>query len=134
MKKTAQRLAIIAALLLLGSVVIDELADATQTRADERHTDRRTEVVIDVEGKHYRQSLATGANALYGACSATVTGSLVPPGIVDDGDGRFRFSITPSLGKHGRERLLGCLQDLTVERLRVDIVSIHDRPLANSSG
>jgi hypothetical protein len=132
MKKTAQRLAIIAALLVVASVVIDELADATQTRPDQRHTDRRTEVVIDLEGQHYRQHLATGATALFGACSATVSGALVDPGIVDEGNGRFSFSLAPSLGHHGKERLLGCLQDLTVERLRADVVSVTDRPLADS--
>ena len=129
MKTVTRRLLIVAALLVGGSVGLDELADATQTRPDVHHADQRTEIVIDVEGRGYRQSLATGAAALYATCSATVSGELVEPGVINDGFGRFRFSIHPSLGHHGKERLLGCLRDLTVERLRADVVSVTDRPL-----
>jgi hypothetical protein len=128
-KKVAQRLGIAGALLLLASIGIDELADATQTRPDQRNAERRTEVVVRVEGRNYRQSLQIGATALFASCSATVTGTLTEPGILQLGDRQFQFSLTPALGKHGRERLTGCLNDLTIERLRGNVVSIVDKPL-----
>jgi hypothetical protein len=128
-KKTAQRVGIAAALLFVGTVGIGRLADATQTRPDVRDDERRTQIVVKVEGRNYRQSLETGATALFAACSATVSGTLMGPGILQLGDSQFQFSLTPALGKHGRERITGCLNDLTIERLRAKVVSIADRPL-----
>lgn len=122
-------------LVLIGTVAVGAwfsvgaIGDATQTRADERHADRRTEVVVHVEGRRYRQSLDVAAAALYSACTATVDGRIVEPGIVDLGGGDYSFAITPSLGRHGRERLLGCLRDLTVERVRSHVVSVEERAL-----
>jgi hypothetical protein len=127
-KVFVRRLLVVAALLVLASVGLDALADATQTRPDVHHADRRTEFVLDIEGQHFRQDLHTGATALWATCSATVSGDLTPEGIVDEGNGRFRFSIVPSLGVHGTERITGCLRDLTVERLRADVVSVRELP------
>ena len=124
-----RRLLSVAAIGVAGFFGVGALGDATQTRPDERHDDVRTEVVLELEGKGYRQDLATGALALWATCSATVDGTLVEPGIVEDGDdGTFRFAIRPSIGRYGKERLLGCLNDLTVERLRADVVSVTDVP------
>jgi hypothetical protein len=128
-KKLAQRVGIAAALLFVGIIGVGELADATQTRPDERDSERRTEIVVKVEGRNYRQSLETGATALFAACSATVSGTLTEPGILQLGDSQFQFSLTPALGKHGRERITGCLNDFTIERLRAHVVSIADEPL-----
>ncbi len=123
----------LAVLVLALSFGIDALADATQTRPDQRHADQRTEVVMRLSSQHYNQSLATGAFALWTSCSATVSGALVAPGIVNDGNGQFRFSVHPSLGRHGKERLTGCLRDLTIERLPAHVVSVADKPYAPPS-
>jgi hypothetical protein len=133
MKRTVIRLAIVAAVLVAALSGLDKLADATQTRADVRHDDQATEIVIEVEGKRYRQSLTTAAMALWGTCSATVAGDLTEDGIVEQGDGRFMLAVTPSLGHHGKERLLGCLRDLTIERLKSSVVSVTDVPYAKAS-
>ena len=109
---------------------IGAMADATQTREDVRHGDQQTEVVIHVEGNRYRQSLDVAANAMYSTCTATVSGELVGPGITDLGDGDYGFAMTPSLGNHGKERLLGCLRDLTIERVKSSVVSVEDVALA----
>ncbi|HEX5616102.1 MAG TPA: hypothetical protein VFZ83_13200 [Acidimicrobiia bacterium] len=125
-----RKLLSVAAIGVAGWFGVGALGDATQTRPDERHDDVRTEVVISVESKGYRQDLTTGAYALWATCSATVDGSLVEPGIVavDGVEGTYRFAIRPSIGEYGRERLTGCLRDLTVERLRSSVVSVTDVP------
>ena len=128
MKVLARRLVVVAALLVLASIGVDALADATQTRVDVHHADQRTEIVVAVSGQHFRQDLHTGVTALWATCSATVSGDLTPEGIMGEGNGRFRFSIVPSLGHHGKERITGCLGDLTVDRLRADVVSVRDIP------
>jgi hypothetical protein len=109
---------------------VDGLADATQTRADERHADLQTEVVVHVEGKRYQQSLDTAAWALWASCAATVPGELVGGRIEPLGAGDYAFAITPSIGHHGKERLLGCLRDLTIDRLKSSVVSVRDVPRA----
>jgi hypothetical protein len=124
--RTMRRVLVLVGLLAVTIIGVDHIADATQTREDVRHGDQATEVVIDLDAQNYRQPLATGANALWATCSATVAGNLTDDGIVDQGNGRFRFAVHPSLGEHGKERLLGCVRDLTVERLRAHLVSVHD--------
>jgi hypothetical protein len=123
---------------MLGAVLIviaiDQIGDATQTRVDERDDRKQTEVVIGVQLKNFRQSADSAANALWASCTATVGGSLIDPGIVALGDGEYKFAMTPSLGHHGKERLLGCLNDLSIDRVKSHVVSVKDVPLASLRG
>jgi hypothetical protein len=122
---------LVAGMIVAVMLAVEWLADATQTRPDEhqRRSDARTEIVIDLDAQHYRQDLATGALALWASCAATVSGTLTAPGIANLGNGRFRLAIRPALGEHSRRRLLGCLGDMTIDRLRGHIVSVTDRRL-----
>jgi hypothetical protein len=122
------RALVVLALVVGGALGVKSLGDATQTRPDVRDGDRMTEVVIRLEGQNYRQGLDTAADALWGTCAATVSGDLVEPGVEPLGAGRYRLAMTPSLGDHGKERLLGCLADLTVDRLRSSVESVADVP------
>jgi hypothetical protein len=124
-----KRMMVFVVLIVAGAFGIKVIGDATQTRPDERHGDRKTTVVIHLEGKHYRQSLDVAAQALYGKCAATVAGDLVDPGIERLRPGRYRFAMTPSLGDHGKERLLGCINDLSIERLRSNVESVEELPI-----
>lgn len=110
---------------------VGAIGDATQTRPDERRDDLKTEIVVHIEGRNYRQSLDTAAYGLWASCSATVAGDLVDPGIESLGDGDYRFAMSPSLGDHGKERLLGCVRDLSVDRLKSNVVSVHDVALSS---
>ena len=125
-----RKLLSVTAIGVVGFFGVGALGDATQTRPDDRDDHARTEIVVEVESKGYRQDLTTGAHALWATCSATVDGSLVDPGIVavDGDEGTYRVAIRPSIGRYGKERLLGCLRDLTVERLRATVVSVTDIP------
>ncbi len=118
-----KNLIVVLALALAVVFGVSAIGDATQTRPDRRDADRTTEVVVRLEGRNYLQSLDTAAHALWGSCSSTIGGDLVDPGIERIGDGVYRFSIRPSLGYHGQQRLLGCLRDLTVDRVRSSVVS-----------
>ncbi len=123
MKRTLFVIALVCA-IALG---VTAMREATETRPDVRDANRTTEVVVHLESQDYLQSLDTAAQALWGACSATIGGELAPPGIERIGDGDYRYSITPSLGQHGKERLLGCFRDLTVDRVRSRVESVHTR-------
>jgi hypothetical protein len=115
----------VVALLLAGWVAWFGLAEATQTRGDPKIAGTRSEVVIEVETRRYRQDLETAAAALWGSCSATVGRDLLY-GVERIAGNRFRLVVTPSLGRYGSERLVGCLEDLTIDRVRADVVSLRD--------
>lgn len=128
-----KKLLVLGVLIIIGAFVVDAIGDATQTRDDVRHTDQATQIVFHVEGKHFRQSLDTAAFALFGKCAATVGGHVVEPGIEPVGPGDYRFAMTPTLGDHGKERLLGCMNDLSVDRLRSNVESVNDVPLGTAA-
>jgi hypothetical protein len=123
-----KRIIILGLVLIVGAFVVDWIGDATQTRPDERDSSRQTEIVIDVQSQHYKQSLDTAAMALYASCSATVPGHLVGPGIEAVGGDKYRFAVAPTLGEHGKERLLGCLNDLSIDRVKSHVDSVQDVP------
>jgi hypothetical protein len=113
-------------LVVLGVLAFEVLEEAFETRPDARRPGSRTEVVLDVETKRYRSGSATAATALWATCSATVSNELVGGAPVALGGDRYRLTFTPELGEHGRERVVGCLGDLTVDRVRADVVSVRD--------
>ena len=121
-------------LLLLGLVVatvfgIDWLADLTQNRPDEVMPGSRSEVVLDVTVRHHWEpGKLTTAQGLWGACQHTAFRRLIPPGMVEIGEGRFRVVTEPALGDNAWRRLKGCLEDVTVDRVKADIVSKRDFP------
>lgn len=121
-----KRLLVAGAVAAVAFFAVGAIGDATQTRADVRHDDLKTEVVLHVEGKNYRQSIDTAAYALWASCSATVAGDLVDPGVERLGQGNYRFAMSPSLGYHGKERLLGCLRDLSIDRVKSSVESVRD--------
>ena len=122
------------ALLLLGLIVgtvagVDWLADLTQNRPDRDIPGSRSEVVLDVTVRHHWSParLAT-AQGLWGACQHTAFRRLVEPGLVEVGEGRFRVVTEPALGENAWRRLKGCLEDVTVDRVKADVVSKRDLP------
>jgi hypothetical protein len=50
------------------------------------------------------------------------------------GPGTYRFAVAPSLGEHGRERLLGCLNDLSIDRVKSHVDSVQDVPRGATVG
>jgi hypothetical protein len=120
---------VILALAGAAALSVKVMGDATQTRPDARDANAKTEVVVRLEGQRYFQSLDTAAYALWGTCAATVSGELLDLGVEPIGAGQYRFAMTPSLGHHGKERLLGCLNDLTIDRVKSNVESVADVPL-----
>lgn len=121
-------------LLLLGLVVatvfgIDWLADLTQNRPDVVKPGSRSEVVLDVTVRHHWEpGRLTTAQGLWGACQHTAFRRLIGPGMVEIGEGRFRVVTEPALGDNAWRRLKGCLEDVTVDRVKADVVSKRDFP------
>jgi hypothetical protein len=67
----------------------------------------------------------TAARTLMAVCAATVDDSTISVPApareaadeVDAADRAWHVTITPALGEHGRKRLEGCLEDVTLDRV-----------------
>jgi hypothetical protein len=107
------------------------LADATQTRPDFQHPSSRSEVVFSVQTRQHGRSDELAAQGLWFACQGSTLGRrLLPPGLESLGDGRFRAVVRPALGTHARTRLRGCIEDVTVDRVKGHLLSVRRLPAA----
>ena len=101
----------LAALTALGRV---GLAELTQNRPDPAVAGSTTVVAFDVATRDYRGGDETAAQALWAVCSATVDGEITAPA---PAGGDFEVTISPAIGENGRKRLVGCLEDGTLDRV-----------------
>lgn len=127
--RSLQRYVFSVVLVVAGVLAVDELGDLFQYRPDHADPDSESDVVLDVEANGYRFSLDDGAAQLVAACSSTTSSRVV--GDVEHhgevGAGRYRFTVTPSLGMHNRVKMVGCLEDFTIDHLRADVVAVNHR-------
>ena len=118
-------------LLVVASVLgIDALADATQNRGDAVDRNSRVTIVFDVATRHYAQDEDTAARALWSVCAAT-TGNRVVEDLAPVEEG-WAVTLQPALGHHGQKRMVGCLEDTTIDRVighvvRLEIQQPRDR-------
>jgi hypothetical protein len=106
--------------LAVGIVAVRE---ATQNRPDPVVDGSTTVVDFDVALHRYRRGEPAAAAALWVVCSASVGGevSAVPEPVED----HWQVRITPAIGDHGRARLVGCLEDVTIDRVVGDVIALR---------
>ena len=115
----------LAVVLGLGLVMgLFALADATQNRPDDPTPGTRTEIAFTVDVKDFGRGEAGASAALWSVCSATVDGEVSP--VPTASDARWVVSISPALGEHGEKRLVGCLEDATIDRVSATVVALRD--------
>jgi hypothetical protein len=125
-------LAVVVSLAVAGFVVIGELGDLTQSRPDAVRDGAATELLLSVEEARFGTGEAGAAAALWAVCSAQTRSRPTDDGELRPlGDGRYRLVLTPAVGHHERTKLVGCLEDLTVDRVVGDVESfrtflVHD--------
>ena len=85
-----------------------------------------TVVNFDVGTRDYQRGDDAAAQALWAVCSSTVGGEVTTPVAADDGEGgdAYNVTISPAIGEHGRKRLVGCLEDATLDRVVGHVRSI----------
>ena len=121
-----KRLLVVAALVGLVVAAVDMLGDLTQTRPDRVVPGSRSEVVVEVRSNDYPLGVDQGARNLVGTCAATAGHSKVDEQSIEIMDeGTVRFALEPALGTHNRRRLLGCLEDTTIDLLLGKVVSVE---------
>lgn len=123
-----KRIAVAVVLAAIIAVAIGELGDLTQSRPDPVRDDAATEVVLSVEEDRFRPGRDAAAAALWAVCVAQ-TSSEVPDGLNRLADGRYRAVLEPAVGHHERRKLVGCLEDLTIDRVLGDVESFRTTDL-----
>jgi hypothetical protein len=105
-------------------VAVMGLAEETQDRRDGPNPGTRSEVVLDVDTSdgHERDVAAQG---LWATCQQTVENKRVES-FDALGDGRFSIIVEPAIGANAERRLVGCLEDFTIDRVRGDVVDLRD--------
>ncbi len=99
------------------------MADATMNKPDEAVTGSTSVVEFEVSIHDFQRGKPAAANALWAVCSATVPGDVSPlPEQIGD---HWQVTIEPALGEHGEKRLLGCLEDLTIDRVVGTVVDVR---------
>lgn len=117
-------LLVVAALAVAAFVVIGELGDLTQSRPDSVRDDAATELVLSVDEERFGPGETGAAAALWAVCAAQ-TRSRAIDGLRPLGEGRYRVVLTPAVGHHEQLKLIGCLEDLTIDRVVGDVESFR---------
>jgi hypothetical protein len=121
-----RRALVAVALVVVGIASVDALGDLTQSRPDRVVPGSRSEIVVEVRSRGYPLGADQGARNLVAACAGTSGHDLVgDPGVALVDGGTVQFSVEPALGTHNRRKLVGCLEDATVDRLVGEVVSIE---------
>ncbi|HEX6311110.1 MAG TPA: hypothetical protein VF152_05750, partial [Acidimicrobiia bacterium] len=111
------------AVLALGGIGVRALAAATQNRPDNPAPGTRSEVILEVDTRdHYDRELA--AEGLWAVCQQTVDGVRLQS-FDARGDGEFAITVQPALGTNAEQRLVGCLEDFTVDRVLGDVTAVR---------
>lgn len=118
-----KQLAALALAVLAGTVGLDVLSDATQTRPDILVPGSESLVTLEVRTNGSTRGLEA-ALSLWGTCQGTVPNKMTDAGISSAGNGRFTFLLEPALGKNGERRLRGCLTDATIDNIQSSVVAV----------
>lgn len=129
-----KRWAIVIALVVIAVVSIGELSDLTQSRPDPVRADSVTELVVAVNEDRFGPGQDAAADALWAVCAAQTSARVVgvDDGLESLGGGSYRVRLQPALGHHSELKLVGCLEDLTIDRVLADVKSVRTYEIARS--
>ncbi len=112
---------LVVVLVAIAGLVVG-MAELTQNRPDVVRAGSRTTVSFTVDTRDVQRGDPAAAAALWAVCAGTVGGevSTTPVAVAD----RWQVTIEPAIGEHGENRLVGCLEDLTIDRVIGDVVAV----------
>jgi hypothetical protein len=122
LKKTLVGLGLVFALY----AAIDALADLTQNRPDALEVRGSTRLVMTVNASDSDfYSPLVAARGLWNHCRGTINQSNPVPGRLRAGDGLVTLVLEPAIGENTQKRLVGCLQDATIDHLSADVLFVR---------
>lgn len=121
--------------VLVGAVAVgvDALRDATMTMPEEPETDSALEITLDVDTREaFGGSTSDLVLALYVACRVRLPDETRAVEIADSAEGVGRLVVAPAIGPTSQRRLIGCLEDATLDRVSAEVVSVERIPLPDT--
>jgi hypothetical protein len=129
---TARRLPVAVASVMavfLMVAAVDLLADATQNRPD-RPQAGVTTIVVDVQLRDAGTTVDEAAEALWVACRSTFGSQIPHAQVAGVGESRATVVLDTRIGQHARRRLVGCLEDATLDRIQASVQKVTTAPTA----
>ncbi|MGK5532207.1 hypothetical protein [Streptomyces sp. URMC 129] len=95
----------------------------TETEPPEHGTGAATSLLFTVDGNGVGDSrTALAAEQMWERCRDATAVPLLQAGMTALDDGLFAATVQPSLSEHDELRLLGCLEDTTIDRVRLTVI------------
>lgn len=113
--------------LAVGAAAVLALREATLSTHQPVADGSRARLVLDADtdGGETSQSVDEMVEALLLTCRLEVSSDLAAP-VAAEGDGIFTVELTPALDETNERQLRGCLEDWSIDHLRVDVLSVDD--------
>ena len=122
-----RRALLAAALVLAVGGTVHLLREATQNRPDPVVAGTITTIDFTVDTNGFRRGETAAATTLWAVCASTVGGD-VSGAPTRAGQDRWRVTVEPAVGEHGESRLVGCLEDVTIDRVLGHVASLRSGP------
>ncbi|NUS43767.1 MAG: hypothetical protein HOQ24_08790 [Mycobacteriaceae bacterium] len=128
MKRRLAPLTLLAVVLTVAALVGVKLKQATEYGGGVSSSPEHT-VVLDVRTTPaFLQTSDAAAQGLWLACTGSISGTPDPLPRRHQ-DGTYAATIRPALAADTERRLLGCLQDMTLDNVRGRVVASCDQPV-----
>jgi hypothetical protein len=121
-----KRLALVAAGGVVVVLVVLALFELTSNQPDELVPGSTSELVLSIETKP-PLTKRQGATSLISVCMLRAHEHQVVDHRAAAND-NFVYVIEPAFGEHSRRRVVGCLEDATIERVLGDVTEVRTRP------
>ncbi len=121
--------AVVVAAVAIG---INAVREATMTTPEPVETDSALVVVLDVDTREAFGSISQLVEALYVACRVRLPDETRAVEITETVDGAGRLVVAPAIGPTGQRRLIGCLEDATIDRVNAEVLSVEQIRLAGA--
>jgi hypothetical protein len=112
--------------LLAIAAGVDGLRGITQSRLSELSFPGTTEIVLEVRTRGGSE-LGASVDELWAVCNDRIPGGLRLVSALAGAEGTVTLLADRALGDTGRRRVVGCLEDLTVDQALADVVSLTVR-------
>lgn len=123
-----RRVGVLAGVVAVGAVTalaLDFVADRTQTRPDVRDPQAQTELELELRGAVADRDPERAFGHLWSVCTGpdVFRSQTLPPPRVEHAPGNVvHVRVGFDVGEHGLERLRGCLNDATLDRVQARVV------------
>lgn len=128
---TPSLVVLVALLVGMGTALtLDYVADRTQTRTDVRDPAAHTMIDLELYGEIADRDPERVLMHLWSVCTGpnVFRGRQLPPPTVERGpDGVVHVLVATDVGDNGADRLRGCLNDTTLDKVRARVVDLSVR-------